>query len=48
MKGTAGLLVEAHPRGLLGDLRSVLLDLKRAAYYFSDTVIEAACLAAER
>lgn len=48
VKGTAGLLVEAHQRGLVGDVRSVLLDLKRAGYFLSDAVIEAACVAAER
>ena len=48
VKGTAGLLVEAHRRGLLGDLRPTLLDLKRAGYYLSDAVIESACAAAQR
>lgn len=47
VKGTAGLLVEAKRRGLLNDLRSILLDLKRAGYYLSDAVIEGACKAAE-
>lgn len=47
VKGTAGLLVEAKRRGLLDDLRSTLLDLKRAGYYLSDAVIEGACKAAE-
>lgn len=47
VKGTAGLLVEAKRRGLLSDLRSTLLDLKRAGYYLSDAVIEGACKAAE-
>lgn len=47
VKGTAGLLVEAKRRGLLNDLRSTLLDLKRAGYYLSDTIIEGACKAAE-
>lgn len=47
MKGTAGLLVAAKRHGLLDDLRSTLLDLKRAGYYLSDAVIEGACKAAE-
>ena len=46
VKGSAGLLVEAHRRGLLSDLRSTLLDLKRAGYFLSDAVIAAACAAA--
>ncbi|MCF7996408.1 MAG: DUF3368 domain-containing protein [Chromatiaceae bacterium] len=47
VKGTAGLLVEAHRRGLLTDeLRDTLLDLKGAGYFLSDTVIDAACAAA--
>ena len=48
VKGTAGLLVEANRRGLLGDLRTTLLDLKQAGYYLSDAVIESACAAAQR
>lgn len=47
VKGTAGLLVEAHRRGLLRDLRSTLLDLKRTGYFLSDAVIDGACKAAE-
>lgn len=46
VKGTAGLLVEAHRRGLLEDVRASLLDLRRAGYYLSDAVVEAACAAA--
>ena len=46
VKGTAGLLVEAHRRGLLNDVRTILLDLKQAGYFLSDRVIEAACAAA--
>jgi len=46
VKGTAGLIVEAHRRGLLDDVRSTLLDLRRAGYFLSDAVIEAACAAA--
>jgi predicted nucleic acid-binding protein len=48
VKGTAGLMVEAHRRGLLDDVRVTLLDLKRAGYFLSDTVIDAACAAAQR
>lgn len=48
VKGTAGLLVEAHRRGLLEDVRGTLLDLKRVGYFLSDAVIEAACAAAQR
>ena len=47
LKGAAGLLVEARRCGLLNDLRSTLLDLKRVGYYLSDAVIEGACKAAE-
>lgn len=45
VKGTAGILVEAHRRGLLNDVRTTLLDLRRAGYFLSDAVIEAACAA---
>ena len=48
VKGTAGILVEAHRRGLLVDVRAALLDLKRSGYFLSDTVVEAACAAATR
>ena len=48
VKGTAGLLVEAHRRGLLDDVRVTLLSLKEAGYFLSDAVIEAACAAARR
>jgi predicted nucleic acid-binding protein len=47
VKGTAGLLVEAHRRGLLDDVRKVLVDLKGAGYFLSDAVIEAASAAAQ-
>jgi len=48
VKGTAGLLVEAGRRGILDkDLRSTLLDLKRAGYYLSDAIIEGACKAVQ-
>jgi predicted nucleic acid-binding protein len=48
VKGTAGLLVEAHRRGLLDDLRATLLNLKEAGYFLSAAVIEEACAAARR
>ncbi len=48
VKGTAGLLVEAHRRSLLPELRATLLDLRRAGYFLSEAVIEGACLAAQR
>ena len=48
VKGTAGILVEAHRRGLLVDVRAALLDLKRSGYFLSDAVVEAACAAAAR
>lgn len=48
VKGTAGLLVEAHRLGLLDDVRATLLDLKRVGYFLSDSVIAAACAAAQR
>ncbi|EIC23824.1 DUF3368 domain-containing protein [Thiorhodovibrio frisius] len=47
VKGTAGLLVDAHRLGLLMDLRDTLLALKGAGYFLSDQVIEAACTAAQ-
>jgi predicted nucleic acid-binding protein len=46
VKGTAGLLVEGYRLGLVIDVRTALLDLRRAGYFLSDAVIEAACLAA--
>jgi predicted nucleic acid-binding protein len=46
VKGTAELFVEAHRRGLLGDVRENLLGLKRDGYYLADGVIDAACKAA--
>lgn len=48
VKGTAGLLVEAHRRGLLDDVPATLLGLKAAGYFLSDAVIEAACAAVQR
>lgn len=46
VKGTAGLLVEAYRRGLVDDVHSTLLGLRREGYFLSDAVIEAARLAA--
>lgn len=46
VKGTAGLLVEASRRGLLDDLHTILLNLKQAGYYLSESPIESACQAA--
>lgn len=46
LKGTAGLLVEAQRRGLIEDVRTVLLDLKAAGYFLSEAVIDRACAAA--
>jgi predicted nucleic acid-binding protein len=48
VKGTAGLLVEAHRRGLPGDVRETLLKIKRERYFLSDAVIEAAYQASLR
>jgi len=39
VKGTAGLFVEAHRRGLLDDVRETLLGLKRDGYFLADGVI---------
>lgn len=46
VKGTAGLLVEAHRRGLISEVRSRLMTLRDAGYFIADSVIAAACLAA--
>ena len=48
LKGTAGVLVDAHRRGLLDDLRATLHGLKREGYFLADAVIDAACTAADR
>lgn len=48
VKGTARLLVEAHRRGLPGDVRATLLKIKRQGYFLSDAVIEAAYQASLR
>ncbi|MCX7112770.1 MAG: DUF3368 domain-containing protein [Proteobacteria bacterium] len=45
MKGTAGILVEAHRRGLISGVRPRLLELRTSGYFFADSVIAAACLA---
>lgn len=47
VKGTAGLLVEARRRGLVGELRPMLDQLKAAGYFLADSVIDAACQASE-
>jgi predicted nucleic acid-binding protein len=46
VKGTAGLLVEAHRRGLISGVRARLMALREAGYFIADSVIAAACLAA--
>ena len=46
VKGTAGILVEAHRRGLIAGVRPCLLELRAAGYFIADNVIAAACLAA--
>lgn len=45
VKGTAGLLAEASRRGLVGELRPLLEQLKTAGYFLADSVVEAACQA---
>jgi predicted nucleic acid-binding protein len=45
VKGTAGILVEAHRRGLITGVRSRLLELRAAGYFIADNVIAAACQA---
>lgn len=47
VKGTAGLLVEAHRLGMLGDLRGTLERLRHDGYFLADAVVEAACRAAD-
>ena len=42
VKGTAGLLVYAHRRGLISGVRPRLLELRAAGYFVSDSVILAA------
>ena len=42
VKGTAGILVEAHRRGLISAVRSRLLELRAAGYFIADSVIAAA------
>lgn len=48
IKGTAGILVEAHRRGLVQDLRGTLYELRRDGYFLADSLIDAACKAARR
>ena len=45
LKGTAGLLVEAHRRMLISGVRPRLLELRAAGYFIADSVIAAACQA---
>ncbi|PZN81296.1 MAG: DUF3368 domain-containing protein [Candidatus Methylumidiphilus alinenensis] len=45
VKGTAGLLVEAHRRGLIAGVKLYLLELRTAGYFIADSVIDAACKA---
>ena len=45
VKGTAGILVEAHRRGLISELRPPLRALQAANYFIADSVITAACQA---
>jgi len=45
VKGTAGILVEAHRRGLISGVRPRLLELRAAGYFIADSVIAAACQA---
>lgn len=42
VKGTAGVLVEAHRRGLIATVRPHLLSLRLAGYFIADGVIAAA------
>jgi len=42
VKGTAGILVEAHRRGLISGVRPPLLELRTAGYFIADSVIAAA------
>lgn len=45
VKGTAGILVEAHRRGLISGVRPRLLELRAAGYFIADSVISSACQA---
>lgn len=45
VKGTAGILVEAHRRGLIASVRPHLQELCAAGYFIADSVIAAACQA---
>ena len=45
VKGSAGILVEAHRRGLIAEVRPHLLALRVAGYFIADGVIAAACQA---
>jgi predicted nucleic acid-binding protein len=43
VKGAAGILVEAHRRGLISGVRLRLLELRTAGYFIADSVITATC-----
>ncbi len=43
VKGTAGILVEAHRRTLIPSVRPRLLELRASGYFIADSVIAAAC-----
>lgn len=43
VKGTAGILVDAHRLGLISGVRPRLLELRAAGYFIADRVIDAAC-----
>lgn len=45
IKGTAGLLVQAHHRGLISGVRQPLMALRSAGYFIADNVVAAACQA---
>ena len=46
VKGTAGILVEAKRRGLVNEVRPLLLELRAGGYFIATNVIDAACQAA--
>jgi len=45
VRGTAGILVEAHRRRLISGVRPRLLELRASGYFIADSVIAAACQA---
>lgn len=46
VKGTAGILVAAHRRGLISGVRAPLLEMREAGYFIAESVVAAACAAA--